>query len=153
MRTPSHIAFIAAIAFAIPILASRVLMLMTGPHSSPAQIAVGVLAALLEGIIPGVLVWVGTYVGTRWAAPYQRTVRLAQVLGVLYLVIGVAMSTPIKTHAVLRDMPPPSSSAGPLDFIDPLVASVGAPLIMVVGSLLIARGIATVCGRFNRVAR
>lgn len=152
MRTSRYIASFAAIALAIPIVASRVLMLVTGPRSGPAEIALGVSVALLEGIIPGVLVWVGTYVGTRWAAPYDRTGRLAQVLGVLYLVVGVAMSTPIKTHAVLLDMPPPSSSASPLDVIRPLVASVGGPLVMVVGSLLLARGIATVCGRFNRVA-
>src|SRR2546429_6495490 len=27
------------------------------------------------------LIWVGTYLGARWAAPRQRTARLAQVLG------------------------------------------------------------------------
>ena len=152
MRTPGYIGLIAAIAFAIPIVASQVLVVFTGPHSSPAEIALGALLALLEGIIPGVPVWVGTYVGTRWAAPSLRTLRLAQLLGILYFLVGVAMSIPIKTHAVLRDTPPPTTSASSLDVISPFVASVGTPLLMVIGSLVLARGIAAVCGLFNRVA-
>jgi hypothetical protein len=134
MRTPSHIASLAAIAFAVPILLSQVQTL-------------GVLTALLGGIGAGVLVWAGTYVGARWAAPHQRTVRLAWVLGILFFIIGVALTIPIKTHAVLLDMPPPNGSASPLDFIRPLVAYIEAPLVMVVGSLLLTRGVATICGR------
>jgi len=121
--------------------------LTRGAPLNSATMSPGIFSALVEGIIPGVLIWVGTYRAARWAAPRQRTARLAQVLGVSYLIIGVAMTLPIKTHAVaLLDMSPPSGSAGPLDFVSPFVASIGVALVMVVVSLFLARGLAAICG-------
>lgn len=153
MRTSSRIAFIAALALAFPTLVSLGYALTYGPNLSLATTSFGVLIAFLEGVSLGVFVWIGTYVGVRWAAPHQRTVRLARVLGVLYFILGVAISRPVKTHAVLMDMPPASNSTSPLDFISPLLTYVVGPLALVVVPLLLARGIATACDRFNRVAR
>lgn len=143
MRTPKHLAFIAAVAFAVPILVSQVLTFMYDPPSGPATISLGILS----GLIPGALVWVGRYMGARWAASHQRTVRLAQVLGVLYFIVGVAMTIPIKTDAALLEMDPARGSASPFDFISPVVSSVGIPLLMVVAPMLLTRGVAMLCGR------
>lgn len=143
MYTPKHIAFIAAVALAIPIVVSPLLTHTYGSPFSVPTISFGILA----GLIPGALVWVGTYVGARWAASHQRTVRLAQVLAILYFIVGIVLTLPIKTHAVLLEMLPASGSAGPLDFVSPLVFSVGASLVMVVAPMLLTRGIAILCGR------
>ncbi|HTC16349.1 MAG TPA: hypothetical protein VK695_11160 [Steroidobacteraceae bacterium] len=146
MRKPSYIALIAAVALFVAVLVEHVFTLMRGPPPNSATISSEVFSALLEGIIPGVLIWVGTYIGARWAAPHQRTVRLAQVLGVSYFIIGLALNVPIKTHAVLLDMPAVSASASPLTLVTPVVASIGAALVMVVVSILLARGLAVICG-------
>jgi hypothetical protein len=68
------------------------------------------------------------------------------VLGVSYFIIGLALNVPIKTHAVLLDMPAVSASASPLTLVTPVVASIGAALVMVVVSILLARGLAVICG-------
>ena len=152
MRTPSHIALIAATALFVAAFVLQEFMLPVGPSplSVPA-ISLEILYAFLGAIIPGLLIWVGTYIGARWAPPQQRTIRLAQVLGALYLIIGVAMTLPIKTHAVLVDMPPPSGTASVLDPVRPFAAGIRVALVMVVVSLLLARSLAAICG--GRVAR
>ena len=152
MRTPSYIAFVAATALSIAVFVPQVFTLPLGPSPPhfPA-IFLEISVAFLEAIILGVLIWVGTYIGARWAPPQQRTIRLAQVLGVLYLIIGFAMTLPIKTHALLVDMPPPSASASVLDPIRPIAASIGVTLVILVVSLFLARSLAAICG--ERVSR
>lgn len=146
MKSSTRIYVLAAVALAIPIVVSPVLTRAYGSPFSVPTISFGILA----GLIPGALVWVGTYVGARWAASQQRTVRLAQVLAILYFIVGIVLTLPIKTHAVLLEMPAASGSAGPLDFVSPLAFSVGAPLVMVVAPMLLTRGIAILCGRKTR---
>jgi hypothetical protein len=146
LRTSSHIATIAAVALFVATLVSHAFRLLHGPSLDSATMSPGALSAFLEGIIPAVLVWVGTYSGARWAAPQQRTARLAQVLGILYFLIGVAISLPIKTHAVLLGMPTASRSTGAPEFLSPFVASVVVAFVAVAVSLFLARGLAATCG-------
>lgn len=148
MRPPKHIALVAAIALVIPSFASRLLELMHRPVSDAALISWDILT-LMALSIPAVLVGVGTYVGALWAAPPQRTARLAQVLGVLYLIIGVVLSFPIKTHAVVVDMPAPGSDVGRgwLDSIHPALLAGGAALAALLLPIFLTRGVAMFCGR------
>jgi hypothetical protein len=76
---------------------------------------------------------------------HQRTVRLAQVPGVFYFSIGVVLTIPIKTHAAAVEMRRARGGAlGPV--LTTFVVSIVAALLVVVVSLLIARGMAVFCG-------
>jgi hypothetical protein len=125
---------------------SQAFTLLRGPSLYSAHMSLLILSALLGGIIPAVLVWAGTYIGARWAAPHQRTTRLVLVLGILYLLIGVAISLPIKTHAVRLDMSIASRDTGPLEFIGPVATSAVVAFVTVTVSLLLARSLAAICG-------
>jgi hypothetical protein len=145
MRTPSYIALSAAIAGFIATLVSHVFTLMHGRLLTSAMISPQVLSALLEGITLTAIIGIGTYLGARWAPPRQRTAGLAQVLGVLYFIIGGLLTFPIKTYAVAVEMP--RASGGRLgSATGDFVVFSAAAILAVVIALLIARGIAAFCG-------
>ena len=102
MTSPHRIAMTAGLALVFAGSAtSTVAHLLTGQSFKPQAIAF----QALECFIAGVIVWVGTYAGARMCAPWLRTPRLVRVLAVLYGILGVLLSLPIKTHAVVVEMP------------------------------------------------
>jgi hypothetical protein len=141
MRSPSSIAVVPAIAVVVAVLTTR----------ASAVVSHGFTETLIEPVVLGGFVWVGTYFGARWAPPLQRTGRLARVLGVLYLVAGVALTMPIKTHAVLLNMSRGEGDTGVLAGVTPTLIICALPLALLGVLILVARGLAVVCG--GRVRR
>lgn len=78
MRSSVHIAATTAIALAT----SMFLVLLLTTHSS---VHFGDLLAPIAG---GLLVGLGTYLGSRWTPPDQRSGRFARVLGTLFSVLA-----------------------------------------------------------------
>jgi hypothetical protein len=143
MRSPS---FFAGVAF----LAEVISVLVVGVTAGHARWLAG---PLVEAVMLGALVFVGTYVGVRWAPPHQRTGRLAWSLGLLYLVVGVALSMPIQTHALMQRPNHGGSVAGMLASMPPAVTAIALPLALLLASILLTRGLAAGCGgRLNRDA-
>jgi hypothetical protein len=143
MRSPS---FFAGVAFLAELLSA----LVVGAAAGHLPWFAG---AIVEAAMLGVLVFAGTYVGVRWAAPHQRTRRLAWSLGLLYLVVGVALFAPIQTHAVMQRPNQGGSVIGVPASVPPAVTTVALPLVLLLASILLARGLAAGCGgRLDRDA-
>lgn len=108
MHTPGHIALVGASAIALAMVAASVSLAVFHPGGAGSSLGNAVLSAVIEASTIGAFVWCGTYLGARIAPPRQRDNRLSLWLAVIYFVAGIALSMPIKTHAVLVDMPVPS---------------------------------------------
>src|SRR6267154_2704556 len=125
MRTPGYIALVGACAIALAIVVAT--LGTAAFHLTGANTALGysVLSAIVEALTVGALVWCGTYIGARATPIEQRGNRLSVWLASIYFAIGIALSFPIKTHAVLVDMPAPSAHGSQL----PVVGSITLSLI------------------------
>ena len=147
MRTASHIAFIGAGTLA---LATFVVTALGGGirlRADESVFPLGVVATAATALFFGVLVCVGTYLGARSAAFDQRTGRLSKWIAVVYGVGGVLLSLPIKTHAVMFDMPPGSDGAGHVELWRPWFLPLAGPVLIVVAALLTTRALAAALGR------
>jgi hypothetical protein len=96
-------------------------------------------------VVAGAFVWLGTFVGVRWSPMRQRTNRLARLLALMYLVCGIALGLPIKTHAVKVDMPQVNDDSGLIISPPPKVVAAGVLLLMFVLPVALARGAAALC--------
>ena len=141
MRTPSDIATVAFISVFVSTLVAHAVSTRSGSFTESIIAAGGI----------GAFVWAGTYIGARWAPRQQRTVRLAQVLGVLYGIVVVALSMPIKTHAIRVDMPPPGEGRSPFTTLVLAAVAIAVPLAVLATPILVARGMAILCA--GRVVR
>ena len=84
----------------------------------------------------------GTYLGSRWAPPYQRSARLARVLGALFFGLGVLLTFPQKTHAVKMDLPVAAGTNSSVEVPVDVALALIATLAVVLFSVLITRSIA-----------
>ena len=100
-------------------------------------------------IFAAALVWVGAYLGARITAPKNRTLRLARVLTLLYGIIGVALTLPIKTHAVLVDMPTADGASS--GYFSPRTVSTAASAAIVLISFIVVPALGMICR--HRAAR
>jgi hypothetical protein len=147
MRTASHIAFIGAGTLA---LATFVVTAIGGGvrlRTDGSVLPLGVVAMAATALCLGVLVWVGTYLGARSAAFNQRTGRLAKWIAVVYGVGGVLLSLPLKTHAVMFDMPAGSDGTGHVELWRPWFLPLAGPVLIVVAALLTTRALAAALGK------
>jgi hypothetical protein len=135
MRSSIHIAVTAAIALAASMFVVLLLTMRSSAH----------LADLLAPIAGGLLVGLGTYIGSRWAPPYQRSARLAHVLGVLFFSLGVVLTFPHETHAVKMDNPVAGGATSSADILIDIALALIAASAVVLFSMLITRGIAALC--------
>lgn len=135
MRSSVHIAATTAIALA----ASMFVVLLLTTHS-PVH-----LGSLLAPIAGGLLVGLGTYLGSRWAPPYQRSARTARVLGALFFGLGVVLTLPNKTHAIKIDMPVDQGATSSVDVFVYVVFGLIATSAVVLFSMLVTRSIAALC--------
>jgi hypothetical protein len=140
MKTANRIALFAASALLVAGISVSTVTSLRGPSFEVGPAALGAV----EFIAVAALVWVGTYVGARMAAAQERTARLARVLASLYAVIGVALAISIKTHAVLVEMNTASSESN--NYLTPSVLSVGTLLAVALIAVVLARGLAKICG-------
>jgi hypothetical protein len=115
-----------------------VALLLTG-HPAP------FLMDLFAPIAGALLVGLGTYIGSRWALPYQRSSRLAGVLGVFYFVLGVVLAFPRKTHAIKIDLPLAGATTSSIDVAGDAAWALIAALSLVLFSMLLTRCIAALC--------
>jgi dipeptide/tripeptide permease len=138
MRMPAYIALIASLGAFIAVVAASTLMPAPSWHIALGATPLGIL----NGLFLAVLVGIGTYFGVRWAAPYQRTARLAKALGFIYLTVGIVISLPRRTHAVLMTMPRADDSS--VDLLGPLLTYL-TPVILVAFALILARALAQLC--------
>jgi hypothetical protein len=135
MRSSVQIAATTAISLA----ASMFVVLFLTTHSS---VHFGDLLAPIAG---GLLVGLGTYLGSRWAPPYQRSARLARVLGALFFGLGVVLTFPHKTHAIKIDMPVAGGATSSVDVFVDVALGLIATSAVVLFSMLITRSIAALC--------
>jgi hypothetical protein len=133
MRSSVHIAATIAIALA----ASMFVVLLLASHSSVH------LGDLLAPIAGGLLVGLGTY--SRWAPPYQRSARLARVLGALFFGLGVVLTLPHKTRAIKMDMPVARGATSSVAVFVDVALGLIATLAVVLFSMLITRSVAGLC--------
>jgi hypothetical protein len=141
VNTPSRIALIAASA----LFAGDAISAVVASGLSRA-FDLDMLALVSAGaIVLPMLIWIGTYLGVRWAPARERMAALGWVLGVLYTAIGIVLPAPIRTHAIIVEMPAAAIHTTP-DYVYPLIDSVAAPLGIVVIAIILARGIAKICG-------
>jgi hypothetical protein len=146
MRTAGQVALIGAGALAIAIFIAMVVSEAVRFRGANAPYLLGVVVAASGGLLIGALVWVGTYVGARLAAPHQRTGRLVKWLAVIYGAGGVLLSLPVKTHAVKLDMPAGSGGAGHVELWNGWLLPLAIPLLVVIVALLITRVLAAALG-------
>lgn len=147
MRTASNIAFIGA---GTTVLATFVVTVISGVirlRADGSLFPLGVVATAATALFVGALVWVGTYLGARFAAFDQRTGRLAKWIAVVYGVGAVLLSLPFKTHAVMLDMPPGSDGTGHVEMWTPWFLPLAVPVLIVVIALLTTRALAAALGR------
>ena len=118
MRTPRHVATVCACALAVTVLVASVVRELLGSPRGDAVLD-ALAEAALGSLFLGTFVWLGTYFGARYSAPYQRSDRLIRVLSLTYIALGVILSLPFQTHAVRLDMPAASytSSGGGWDAV------------------------------------
>jgi hypothetical protein len=141
MLSPSRLALFPASALFV---AGIVLSAVTGFGGSKFDPTAMALAATGFAFIAA-LVWLGSYMGARPSAPQHRTARLARALALLCGIFGAALGIPIRTHAVLVDMP--AAGSGPSPYWTPEVVSIAALLASVLISLFLVRILATICAR------
>jgi hypothetical protein len=135
MRSSVHIAATTAMALAASMLVVLSLTTQSSVH----------FADLLAPIAGGLLVGLGTYLGSRWAPPFQRSVRLARVLGTFFFGPGVVLTFPHKTHAVKMDLPVAGGAANSVAVVVDVALALIAASAVVLCSMLITRGIAALC--------
>jgi hypothetical protein len=140
MRAPVHLAGSSALALATSMFA---VILLT-------QHSVSLLYDLFAPSVGGVLVGLGTYVGCRWAPPSQRSTRLAGALGVIYLTLGVALTLPRTSHAIKIDLPVADAGTGLTGISLEVVLGLIALFSLVLFPILLARGVAALCGAMSR---
>ena len=130
MRTPGYIALVGACAIALAIVAATLgtaLFHLTGANAS---IGYSVLDATIAGLTIGALVWCGTYIGARLTPPHQRGNGLLVWLASIYFAAGIVFSLPIKTHAILVDMPAPSAQGSQTPAVGSITLSL-LPLVLI----------------------
>ena len=103
--------------------------------------------AVIEGLALGAFVWACTYVGIRFTPPARRNGSLALVLGLLYAVVGITLSIPRKTHAVLVSHSPGESIPAHLDS---MIISITAYVLFIAFALGVPRGLAFLIGVLAR---
>ena len=135
MRSSVHSAATTAIALAASMFVVPLLTMHSSVH----------LGDLLAPIAGGLLVGLGTYLGSRWAPPYQRSARLARVLGAFFFGLGVLLTFPHMTHAVKMDMPVAGGATSSVDVLVDVALALIASLVVVLFSMLITRSIAALC--------
>jgi len=101
---------------------------------------------VLDAIVLAALVWVGTYIGSRWTPLQQRTSSYRWALALLYLLVGVAV-TSLGEYAQRLRGPYDNWSVSYLDFLPPRFAGAGFLLGMLLVSIFTARGVAALCHR------
>lgn len=147
MTTPSRVAIAGSCAMAISAVVTNVIVQIAGPAIS-ASAWESLLATLAGALGISVLAWVGMYFGARFSPSHQRNGRLAWLAAIAFGVLGVLLSLPIKTHAIMLDMPPAGdASAGQFMHLLLPVAFIAAVLL---GSLLITRALAAVSSKAAR---
>jgi len=150
MLSPSRISFVAGGSIATSIAISQLVAELVRERPPGAGASWAVETACLGGLFFGALVWLGTYAGAKLARPAQRTRRLAMWLAVGYLAIGILFSLPIKTHAVVIDLPRGGAEPDPSGGWFPLLWVLGPILIPVVISLILTRALAVMLVRNSR---
>jgi hypothetical protein len=141
MRTPSGIATFASICLtAIATIEPVINQLL---RTSAGHLLSRFLEALLEAALLGLIVWIGTYIGARMSPVHQRTTRFMHSLAVTYMAIGVVLTIPVKTHAVIVETPQAAVNAN-ID-VAALLLEVGLPILLVVAPFFVTRIIAAIC--------
>lgn len=138
MHTPSRIAILAAIALSAAMFIASLVITAAWTGTSAAYNAI---AAILLGI----LAWPGTYIGARMAGRRSCTSQLTRALVTAYGLIGVIVALPMRTHAVVVNVP----TAGSLKLLTGALAPFAAALLVVLVAFAITAGIATVCRAEN----
>jgi hypothetical protein len=83
MRTPRYVATVSAGVLAVTLLIASVVRALAGSlHDDAVPSALG--EAALGSVFLGASAWLGTYLGARNSAPYQRSDRLIRVLRCLH---------------------------------------------------------------------
>jgi hypothetical protein len=132
-RTPGRIALVGASATALALMTATLGMAvfhLAGVEASPGY---AVLSAIIEALTIGALVWCGTYIGARATPIEQRGNGLTVWLASIYFTAGIALSLPIKTHAVLVHFSAPDAHGSPV----PVTGSITISLIPLAAVLLL----------------
>jgi len=104
----------------------------------------GLTSAAAEALGVSLLVWVGIYFGARTSAPQQRSRRLVAISSFVFGFFGVLLSLPIKTHAVMLDMP---SSVGPSgSHYLLMLIPIAVATVVILGPMFITRALAVMSG-------
>lgn len=148
MRTPRYVATVSTSVLAITVLVARVVGdLVVSSHGDAFFGALG--QAVLGSALLGIFAWLGTYLGARYSAPYQRSDRLIQVLSLAFIATGVLLSPPIQTHAVRLDMPSASHAPTGVDW-SALLLPLGSLVLLVAIPFVVTRVLAIVLVKVER---
>jgi hypothetical protein len=86
-----------------------------------------------------------------WCVPQRRTARLARVMAFLYGVLGVDLVIPIRTHAVVVDIP--ANGSPTINSVTPMIISVAVLLAIILAPPFLIRRVAAACADKGRAAR
>jgi hypothetical protein len=140
MIAPARIAMIGSSAMVVAMLATNVIVQIAGPASRSFSFSETIAAAVAEALGVAFFAWVGMYFGARLAPPNQRNGQLVKLVAIAHGVFGTLLTLPIKTHAVMVDMPS-ASDASAIQMM-PLLIPVALIAGVVLGSLFITRVLA-----------
>ena len=146
MRAPSRVATISAGALTFAIFAVSVVSAMVkSTHTSDPAMMFAAYAAL-EALGMATLAWVGVYIGARLLPPHQRSDRLIRVLSLVFVLLGIVLSLPIRTHAVKLDLPLASGRTTNIDWAA-LISSLVMLALSIVVPLVLTRAFAAGLGK------
>jgi hypothetical protein len=145
MRTPRYIANVSIGVLVLTVLAARILVdLVDSSRGEAFLVTLG--QAALGSVLLGAFAWLGTYLGARFSAPYQRSDRLIRVVSLTFIAFGVLLSLPIKTHAIKIDMPSASHASSGVDW-SALLLPLGLLGLLVLIPFAVTRGLAIVLAK------
>jgi hypothetical protein len=145
MRTPLYVATVCTSVLAFTVLVASVVGDLI--VSSRGDAFLGPLGhAALGSMFLGIFAWLGTYLGARYSAPYQRSDRLIRAVSLAFIAIGVLLSLPIQTHAVRLDMPSASYVSSGVDWGSVLLP-LGSLVLLVAIPFVVTRVLAIVLAK------
>ena len=144
MRTPSRVATASAGAMALTMFLAMVVPAVAWSTHSANSILFFLVEAVLGSLSMAALVWIGAYFGARLSAPHERSDRLIRLLSLTFVVLGIVVSLPIRTHAVVIALPAESGAGTSFGV---LLSPVGILIISIAIPFLLTRALAVALGR------
>ncbi len=148
MRTPRSVATVSTGVLVLTVLAARLVVdLVVSSRGEASLVSLG--QAALASVLLGAFAWLGTYLGARFSAPYQRSDRLIRVVSLTFIAFGVLLSLPIKTYAIRIDIPTASYESSGVDW-SAVLLSLGLLGLLVLIPFAVTRGLAIVLAKVVR---